>query len=590
MSISTMNDDLNILQNLAIPAFEEDVDVIQKLDDEPNDVGGLTAAELKAKFDEAGNRIKTYLNETLVPSISETVAEAEERAEAEAARVLAEEQRAAAEQERVSSEAEREQAEAERRAGEADRAAAEAERKTAEDARVLAEQKREDTDSGIVAQATSAAEAAENAANKAASAAIHQPIVGDNGNWHTWSFDAGAYVDTGIYAGGDAPYIGENGNWYVGQTDTGVSATSTGVYVGSGNMPEGYHLQIDPDGEETDFIPYIGANGNWFVGDTDLEVQATGPIGPIGDTGATGPEGPAGSDGQDGITPTIGDNGNWYLGDTDTGKPSRGETGQAGADGRDGADGQPGADGKSAYQYAVEGGYTGTEEAFAAKLSKEMPDKLPNPNALNFTGAVSGSYDGSAPLEVAIPSGGGGLTVTNTAAVGQTVKIAAVDENGQPTEWEAVDMASGEIEVQSGFELIDSIDWSTEDMAQAGVAKEYTLNGVTEIIIVWQGMANKTQTTSLLGVNLNGSNLSGCGTVPTSNAGSTLNGFTYYRCFEGVGTLAIRSPGAKSVTSVATNAQIPYSLFSITEKITKLRISNSAGYVANTGITKIYVR
>lgn len=328
MSISTLNDDLNILQNLAIPAFEEDVDVIQKLDDEPNDVGGLTAAELKAKFDEAGNRIKTYLNETLVPSISETVAEAEERAEAEAARVLAEEQRAAAEQERVSSEAEREQAEAERRAGEAERAAAEAERKTAEDARVLAEQKREDTDSGIVAQATSAAEAAENAANKAASAAIHQPIIGDNGNWHTWSFDAGAYVDTGIYAGGDAPYIGENGNWYVGQTDTGVSATSTGVYVGSGDMPEGYHLQIDPDGEETDIIPHIGSNGNWFVGDTDLNVPATGPIGPVGNTGATGPAGPAGSDGRDG---------------------------------------------KSAYQYAVEGGYTGTEEAFAAKIAAEIP-------------------------------------------------------------------------------------------------------------------------------------------------------------------------------------------------------------------------
>lgn len=395
MSISTMNDDLNILQNLAIPAFEEDVDVIQKLDDEPNDVGGLTAAELKAKFDEAGNRIKTYLNETLVPSISETVAEAEERAEAEAARVLAEEQRAAAEQERVSSEAEREQAEAERRAGEAERAAAEAERKTAEDARVLAEQKREDTDSGIVAQATSAAEAAENAANKAASAAIHQPIVGDNGNWHTWSFDAGAYVDTGIYAGGDAPYIGENGNWYVGQTDTGVSATSSGVYVGSGDMPGGYNLQIDPDGEETDFIPYIGSNGNWFVGDTDLEVQATGPIGPIGDTGATGPEGPAGSDGRDGV------------------------------------------DGKSAYQYAVEGGYTGTEAEFAAKLAKE---KFANPNALTFTGAVSGSYDGSAPFEVEIPSGGGGLTVTNTAAIGQTIKITAVDETGHPTEWEAVDM------------------------------------------------------------------------------------------------------------------------------------------------------
>ena len=69
--------------------------------------------------------------------------------------------------------------------------------------------------------------------------------------------------------------------------------------------------------------------------------------------------------------------------------------------------------------------------------------RLANPNALTFTGAVTGSYDGSAPLSVEIPSGGGGITVTNTAAVGQTVKITAVDENGQPTKWEAVDMVSG---------------------------------------------------------------------------------------------------------------------------------------------------
>ena len=69
-----------------------------------------------------------------------------------------------------------------------------------------------------------------------------------------------------------------------------------------------------------------------------------------------------------------------------------------------------------------------------------VPDTLPNPNALTFAGAVSGSYDGSAPLEVEIPSGGGGITITNTAAVGQTIKITAVDETGHPTEWEAVDM------------------------------------------------------------------------------------------------------------------------------------------------------
>lgn len=37
-----------------------------------------------------------------------------------------------------------------------------------------------------------------------------------------------------------------------------------------------------------------------------------------------------------------------------------------------------------------------------------IPDKLPNPNALTFTGAVTGSYDGTEPLTVNIPSSGGG--------------------------------------------------------------------------------------------------------------------------------------------------------------------------------------
>ena len=68
--------------------------------------------------------------------------------------------------------------------------------------------------------------------------------------------------------------------------------------------------------------------------------------------------------------------------------------------------------GKSAYQYAQDGGYIGTEAEFAAKLAEEMPDKLPNPNALTFTGAVTGSYDGSAPVTVEIPSGGGGSSVS----------------------------------------------------------------------------------------------------------------------------------------------------------------------------------
>ena len=48
------------------------------------------------------------------------------------------------------------------------------------------------------------------------------------------------------------------------------------------------------------------------------------------------------------------------------------------------------------------------EIAEAAAEMVSIPTQLPNPNALTFTGAVTGSYDGSAPLSVEIPSGGGG--------------------------------------------------------------------------------------------------------------------------------------------------------------------------------------
>ena len=52
---------------------------------------------------------------------------------------------------------------------------------------------------------------------------------------------------------------------------------------------------------------------------------------------------------------------------------------------------------------------------------KDIPTKLPNPNPLTFTGAVTGSYDGSEALTVEISSGGGGagamvVTFTYTGA------------------------------------------------------------------------------------------------------------------------------------------------------------------------------
>ena len=54
---------------MGIPKFEGDVEVIQKLSDLPNANEGLTAEELKARFDEAAVMLKQYINDTLVPAI-----------------------------------------------------------------------------------------------------------------------------------------------------------------------------------------------------------------------------------------------------------------------------------------------------------------------------------------------------------------------------------------------------------------------------------------------------------------------------------------------------------------------------------------
>lgn len=55
---------------MGIQPFDKDVEIIQKLDDEPNDVTGLSPAELKLRFDQAAIWLKEYINNTLIPAIS----------------------------------------------------------------------------------------------------------------------------------------------------------------------------------------------------------------------------------------------------------------------------------------------------------------------------------------------------------------------------------------------------------------------------------------------------------------------------------------------------------------------------------------
>lgn len=116
MAQPKLTEDMNIIQRgpLEITTLNGDLDIIAKLDDEPNDVGGLTSAQLKAEFDKAGNIIKTYLNDTLIPELLASDAVEQARVTAETAREQAEQDRAAAETERARAEQDRAAAEAAR--------------------------------------------------------------------------------------------------------------------------------------------------------------------------------------------------------------------------------------------------------------------------------------------------------------------------------------------------------------------------------------------------------------------------------------------------------------------------------------------
>ncbi len=225
------------------------------------------------------------------------------------------------------------------------------------------------------------------------------------------------------------------------------------------------YLKANPPGTVSDgkdgITPTIGKNGNWYLGSTDTGKPSRGADGTPGVTGAPGKDGAPGADGKDGITPTIGKNGNWYLGSTDTGKPSRGAGGTPGAAGASGKDGSPGADGKDGITPAIgENGnwYLGSSDT--GKPSRGADGAVPDiqigtvttlPAGSDATASMGGTAENPL-LNLGIPKGadgqGGGSGGTDislgltSATVGQTIKVKAVDTDGKPTAWEAVE--SGE--------------------------------------------------------------------------------------------------------------------------------------------------
>lgn len=205
--------------------------------------------------------------------------------------------------------------------------------------------------------------------------------------------------------------------------------------------------------------------------------------------------------------------------------------------------------GKSAYQYAVEGGYTGTEAEFAAKLAAE---KLPNPNALTFTGAAAGSYDGSEALTVNIPSGGGGIS----------------------RDWAELGV----------------IDFS----AVSGTVNLDGLDNYTELLFLWENVKNASTTASGYQLLINGSALTGFDAIPIKPEGSSDNyGYTYLR-YNGKFWDIRRSNGANvksNFTLANVNALCPYNVALNVGAAASIKLNFSGyQYAATSGMVTIWGR
>lgn len=109
-----------------------------------------------------------------------------------------------------------------------------------------------------------------------------------------------------------------------------------------------------------------------------------------------------------------------------------------------------------------------------------------------------------------------------TASVGQVIAVKAVDEDGRPTEWEAVDMLSGE--GTKSLTLLAEFDFS--ENSQAGY--ELTdLDNLTEIYIV--GVCNNgTETNSALSIRINGLDVVASG-FPNAKTGTEMTDGWNYR-------------------------------------------------------------
>jgi hypothetical protein len=155
--------------------------------------------------------------------------------------------------------------------------------------------------------------------------------------------------------------------------------SDSGVYVGSGEMPEDCNVQIDPDGDSYTLEDLKGESGV-YVGSGEMPEDCNVQIDPEGDSFTL-----EDLKGEPGVYVGPGDMPEDYNvqidpdGDTFT------------------LDELKGTDGKSAYEYAKEGGYNGTEEEFV-ELFKSIPSVEEHLNDTSNPHEVTAEQVGALPV------------------------------------------------------------------------------------------------------------------------------------------------------------------------------------------------
>lgn len=511
---------------MAIEKFNKNMAIIAALDDEPNDVGGMTSAELKNKFDEGGKALQTYINETLIPALENLGVETAvllPQNEAGFKYIRLNEDKVL----EVSTDGKVWQA-----------TGSSGHLIIGPDGQALPQRSRMQFTNGTVTD--------QNGVTVITGMKGDKGEKGDKGD----TGDTGATGAQGPVGPAIVPSVDINGVMSFSLQN--VTSPPQSVNVRGPQGPQGVQGEQGAQGARgpQGIQGVAGAQGP--KGDQGAQgIQGpAGPQGPAGAQGPTGAQGPAGAPGKDGtslyiedIYPTLAalrnaipaGNDKMYMveadrecyiwseiasdwvsvgklqgpegpqgpegkqgvqgpkGDTGAQGPQgeqgiqgiQGVQGAIGPEGPQGPAGVKGTDGKSAYQTAVEAGYSGTETAFNTAL-KEVPGHIDNSD-IHVTAAQKTTWDGKAAgkhssqhkSDGSDPLTAGDIGAIATTARGEAGGVASLDASGKVPSGQLPEISSVKTytaTIGTTWVEDENTGVKTQTVAIAGVTAQNTAN------------------------------------------------------------------------------------------------------------------